>query len=193
MSDYVKTREAREISRQWGQRVVYLHQACINLRRTMVSLEKALENIEEASPGVHYTDVRDVYTTRISLQKSIDYMEVELGLARVALEEADVRLGKCETPLRIQAALRDLTREYYVEVDNKTVDSGEVSAVPPDWHELRVFANQTSKQFADGRRPRQLAYMNRCEDGIKYESDGNHKGSFDKILRLLGEARVVSQ
>ena len=35
--------------------------------------------------------------------------------------------------------------------------------------------------------------MNRCEDGIRYESDGNHKGSFDKILRLLGEARVVSQ
>jgi hypothetical protein len=193
MSDYVKAREAREISRQWGNRVVYLHQACINLRRTMVSLDKALENIEESSTGVHYTDRRDVNSAKISLQLAIDSIEVQLGLARTGLEDADVRLGECETPLRIYRALKDLTAEYYVEIDNKTVSHGGLSEVPPDWYELRVFANQTSKQFADGRRPRQLAYMNRCEDGIKYEWEGNHRGSFDKILRLLGEARVVSQ
>jgi hypothetical protein len=192
MSDYIKTREAREISRQWGQRVVYLHQACINLRRTMVSLDKALDNMREASTGVHYTDTRDTDTARISLQRSIDGMEAELGLARTGLEDADVRLGKCETPLRIRAALRDLTAEYYVEIDCKTVSHGDISEVSPDWYELRVFANQTSKQFAEGRRPRQLAYMNRCEGGISYDPEGNHKGSRDKILRILGEARVVS-
>jgi hypothetical protein len=168
--------------REWRRQASRLADVCIELDAALTRLNKASDCAERANED-HDVSTAEINSATQGTKRSLEFFRKKKDEALQEMEAAQDMAEQAAIPLRRIRAIRELAGEYSVELDGKSLSYNEL---PGEWHEMRLFAYSKA-----GTKPRQMGVLYFAQTGISYAQEGNPKGSYSKIRRLLGNAYVA--